>query len=231
MAAEQQSPNDDPPEYAVADPEEFNQTQRLRTINEVRKQAGEAIQATMTQLRTEDDFDVTDRQQILRAAVYRYLTEIEWLAVKAEDNEILDEAEFGEVTLQPQDINELVNGQAESGVRVIGSPNLKPFRRPITGIRDYLTAPEVFEKTWTVQVDTRHSGPQPVKETRATYMPAYISLNAFRMANRFLSKNGIDVEIHESEGDAGFDYSDLLDEGPPGVGDMPEIEADGGQHE
>lgn len=198
MAAERQD-GDDPPEYAVADPEEFNQTQRLRTINEVRKQAGEAIQATMTQLRTEDDFDVTDRQQILRAAVYRYLTEIEWLAVKAEDTELLKDTEFGTVELVPQDLKNLLNGQADGRVRVIGKPDLKPWTHPIKGIQGYLTAPEVFEHTWTVQVDTRHGGPQPVPETRASYMPAHISLNAFRMANRFLSKNGIDVELSEEQ--------------------------------
>lgn len=210
MAAEQQ--DDEPAEYRVSDPEEFNQTQRLRTINRIREQAGEAIQATMTQLRTEDDFSVEDRQQILRAAVYRYLTEIEWLAFKAEDDELLHGKEFGEVQLNPPaHLRKAVNNPAEAGVRVIGKPDLKPWTYTITGIEGYLTAPEIFEASWTVRLDTRHGGPQAVQESEWTYMPAHISLNAYRLANQFLAKNGIDVELAEEQHRAVVD-NELMEE-------------------
>lgn len=212
MAAEQQATGDTPPEYAVADPEEFNQTQRLRTVNEVRKQAGEAIQATMTQLRTDDDFDVTDRQQILRAAVYRYLAEIEWLAYKAEDRELLFEESFGEVTIRPPDyLREIVNNPMEAGVKIIGKPSLEPGTHSVDGLTGYLTAPEVFEASWSVRIDKRHEGPTEVYEQQSTYMPAHISLNAYRMANRFLAKHGIDVELAEEQHRAVVDR-DLLEE-------------------
>jgi hypothetical protein len=53
------------------------------------------------------------------------------------------------------------------------------------------------------------------------------SIHYFSAANRFYAKVGMDLELSEDEGDAGFDYSDILEEGPPG-GSEPKIEADGG---
>lgn len=212
MAGSARESDDTPPQYSVADPEEFNQTERLRTINHVRKQAGEAIQATMTQLRTDEEFDVSDRQQILRAAVYRYLTEIEWLVDAAEDTEVLGDIELGVVELHPPEhLLQLTRDRDGRYPRVIGNPDLKPWTHGVQGFVGYLTAPEVFQHTWTIQVDTRHGGPQPIRETMATYMPAHISLNAYRLANRFLAKNGIDVELAEKEHRAVVD-KELLEE-------------------
>lgn len=208
MSAEE----DEPGERSVADPEEFNQTERLRTINQVRKQAGEAVQVTMTQLRTEEGFELSDRQQVLRAAMYRYLTEIEWLAHQAEDAALLKKESLGTVELQPPEyLKELVNGRTEGYPRVIGDQSVEAREWSIQGINGYLTAPEIFRHTWTVQVDTRHEGSKPLQESVATYMPVHISLNAYRLSNRFLAKNGIDVELEESEHRDVVD-KDLLEE-------------------
>lgn len=46
----------------------------------------------------------------------------------------------------------------------------------------------------------------------------------FSAANRFYARVGMDLELAEDEDDAGFDYSDILEEGPPGEGEEPEIE-------
>jgi hypothetical protein len=192
----------------VADPEEFNQTERLRAINEVRRQAGETIQATMTQLRTDAEFDASDRQQILRAAVMRYLTNIEWLAHQAEHTELINDMEFGTVTLNPPaHLVDVVSDKSRGYPRVVGSPDLSAERWTIRGINGFLTAPEVFEATWTLTVDTRHDGPQRISETRTTFMPAHVSFNAFRMANQFLSKQGIDVDLADEQHRAVVDAS------------------------
>jgi hypothetical protein len=53
------------------------------------------------------------------------------------------------------------------------------------------------------------------------------SLRVFQIANKAYANLGMDLEITEDEGDAGFDYSDILEEGPPGTGDAPQIKADG----
>ena len=196
----------------VADPEEFNQTERLRSINEVRKQAGEAIQTTMTQLRTEPSFEEADRQQILRAAIYRYLTEIEWLAHQAESEELLHSKTLGHVTLDPPEwIQNVVNEDRDDFPRPIGEQSLETKQWTIEGINDYLTAPDVFSASWTIHAETRHGGPQTISDTQATYMPAHVSLNAYRVANKFLSDQGIDVELADEQHRAVVD-NEVLEE-------------------
>ncbi len=49
-------------------------------------------------------------------------------------------------------------------------------------------------------------------------------MHYFSAANRFYARVGMDLELAEDEGDAGFDYTDILEEGPPGEGEKPEIE-------
>lgn len=53
------------------------------------------------------------------------------------------------------------------------------------------------------------------------------ALRVFQIANRAYAGLGMDLEVSEDRGDAGFDYSDILEEGPPGDGDKPDIAADG----
>lgn len=191
---------DDAAETRVADPEAFNQTERLRAINQARQRAGEAFEVTMAQVRTESDFDVADRQQILRAAVMRYLTNIEWFVQKAEEYELLQQVSLGEVRLQPPPrIAKIAENDAGDYPRVVGSADLEPEAWPINGIQGFLTAPEQFSASWSLSVDTRHSGPSTLTETRTTFMPAYVSFNAFRKANQFLSNQGVDVDLAEEQ--------------------------------
>lgn len=51
------------------------------------------------------------------------------------------------------------------------------------------------------------------------------SLRVFQVANQAYASLGMDLEVAEERGDAGFDYSDILEEGPPGEQDAPQIEA------
>jgi hypothetical protein len=56
------------------------------------------------------------------------------------------------------------------------------------------------------------------------------SLYFFSAANRFFARVGMDLELVEDQGDAGFDYSDILEDGPPS-GDVPEIDEPGAGNE
>lgn len=70
------------------------------------------------------------------------------------------------------------------------------------------------------------------KEGRKTNTAVRVttSLRVFQIANRAYAELGMDLEVAEDEGDAGFDYSDILKEGPP-EGDAPQLEADGSGNE
>lgn len=188
------------PRHAVADPEEYNQTQRLRAVNQARQRVEDTIEQSMVRLVTDPEFQEADRQQVIRAALYSYLTNIEWLMDDAENRKLLSEQSLGTVTIHPP--AEFVQWlkQGDRGYpRVIGADSIEPWTKEIVGIRGYLTAPEVFEHTWRLQVQKRHERPQPVERTKQTYMPAHISMNAFRMSNRFLSQAGIDIDLKEDE--------------------------------
>lgn len=50
------------------------------------------------------------------------------------------------------------------------------------------------------------------------------SISMFSAANRFFRRAGLDLEIHDGPGYAEFDYSDILDNGPPEYhGDSNEV--------
>jgi hypothetical protein len=57
------------------------------------------------------------------------------------------------------------------------------------------------------------------------------ALRVFQVTNRAFSELGMDLDVAETERDAGFDYSDILEDGPPGEGKKPQIEADGSGNE
>jgi hypothetical protein len=56
------------------------------------------------------------------------------------------------------------------------------------------------------------------------------SLRVFQVANKAYANLGMDLEIAEESGDAGFDYSDILEEGPP-EGNAPQLETGGSDEE
>jgi hypothetical protein len=71
-----------------------------------------------------------------------------------------------------------------------------------------------------------NSGMLREKEKSTTAVRVTTSLRVFQVANKAYANLGMDLEIAEDNGDAGFDYSDILEEGPP-EGDAPQLEADG----
>lgn len=211
----------------VSDPEEYNQQERLRAINQARQRVEDAIEQSMVRLVTDPDFEDADRQQVIRATLYSYLTNIEWLMAEADETTLLHEFELGQVRIEPPERFVGWVSERHTGPRVIGSPDLDAREYPIVGIQGYLTAPEVFEATWSVRVDQKHTNPQSISERKETYMPVHVSLNAFRAANRFLKDVGADIDMTPDPGDYGFDYSDILEEGPGG--EAPDHLIDGGE--
>jgi hypothetical protein len=79
----------------------------------------------------------------------------------------------------------------------------------------------------------KHTDKRRDKDDRTTNtaVPVTESLRVFQVANKAYANLGMDLEIAEDEGDAGFDYSDILEEGPPGDRDAPQLEADGSGNE
>ena len=60
------------------------------------------------------------------------------------------------------------------------------------------------------------------KEVKAPTLTQVMSI--FSAANRFYAKVGLDLELKVEESDAEFTYADILDDGPPGDGNEPDLE-------
>lgn len=197
MAAE---PEQDGQAPQVADPEEYNQTQRLRAINRARQRVEDTLEQSMVRLVTDPDFDESDRRQVVRAVVYSYVSNVFWLSVEADEEGLVQDTKLGTVRMDPPDeFVRLTKEKSRGYPRVIGSPDLKPYVYIVKGLAGFLAAPEVFEKTWGMQVQDRHAEPQRVEHTEETYMPVHISKNAFHAANGFLSKAGVDVALDQGK--------------------------------
>jgi len=54
------------------------------------------------------------------------------------------------------------------------------------------------------------------------------AMRVYAAANKFYAEIGMDLDLQEEDRDAAFDYSDILQEGPPGTGDAPDIDSDEG---
>lgn len=194
------TPEERPGKREVADPEEYNQTQRLRAINQARQRVEDTIEQSMVRQLTVPEFTENDRQQVIRAAMFSYLTNIEWLMVEAQDIDRLRKQHLGDVVLEvPDELQRVIDDSDRGYPRPIGSPTLEDYTQGIHGIQEYLTAPEVFENEWSISLEYRHEGPDTKRVTKETHMPVHISLNAFRVANSFLKDSGIDVKLHEEQ--------------------------------
>lgn len=90
-----------------------------------------------------------------------------------------------------------------------------PERSPVDSLQHYAHHSGILRKT-----EGRDG------KGRNTAVRVSESLRVFQVANKAYAELGMDLEVAEDEGDAGFDYSDILEEGPPG-GNAPQIEADG----
>lgn len=59
----------------------------------------------------------------------------------------------------------------------------------------------------------------------------YHAVKTFAAVNRVYADLGMGLEVREDKGDAGFDYSDILEDGPPGDGSTPNVGKAGGSDE
>jgi hypothetical protein len=196
----------------VIDPDDFANRERLRQIYDARQEFQEARQNAQ-QLRAKEGWSLHEKQDYVLRAFQRYFFEVEGLMERhPEGDHYLEEVELGAV-LPPEAQDGERNGDNHPEARVfVGLRSLAHGYRPM---------PTPGWKNRSGQ-DTRAID----TEVQVT-VPETTVTKAFRAVNKFLAEVGLDADMDEETRDAGFDYSDILQEGPPG-GSAPELEADGG---
>lgn len=129
-----------------------------------------------------------------RTAVEMYITEIEHMAQMANAKRLLREELIHHINIAPPDSLLQYFENDDHSVRGTPPRAKTPDQGEIRGLWGYLTSPDVFTATWSIDVDIKHEGPKTVTETASVRMPVEASMDAFRKCNQFLQDAGLDIE-------------------------------------
>lgn len=136
--------------------------------------------------------------------------------------------ELGVVEVPPPDEYADLAREAKTNdaLKLLGGTAPESKYRRIAGIKDVIEL-ETVSAEWQIEVyDGRLPKSDRVrKQTVTNEQPLNrVTLkNAVRVVDEWLQNHGIGIRTAEMDDDAGFDYEDILEEGPPGNGDKPEI--------
>ncbi len=140
---------------------------------------------------------------LVRRRVKGYISELEHVMRQAGAVSLLREEQIHVVEVRPpEDLLELCRSDKHDVLSDRPQPKVAENGH-IQGLEGYLTAPDMFSAEWTIRVDKRHEGPQPVTASATTPMPLAASWDAFRKANRFLQQSGLGLEAEYEDYDGG----------------------------
>jgi len=204
----ERSPPHDPqhePNAVVTDPEDFAQRERLRQIYDARQEFQQA-RMEADEIRSENGWPLWRKENYVLHAFQRYFFEVEGLMERHPKGDYyLEEIDLGRV--------EPVGVRGED----YDPADVRVFQGLRSLARDYRPMPS---SGYTRPSDGRsRSGDTEVQVT----VPESAVMLAFRKANEFLAEVGLDANMDGEKQDAGFDYSDILEEGPP-EGDKPQLD-------
>jgi len=140
---------------------------------------------------------------LVRRRVKGYISELEHVMRQAGAVSLLREEQIHVVEVRPpEDLLELCRSDKHDVLSDRPQPKVAENGH-IQGLEGYLTAPDMFSAEWTIRVDKRHEGPQPMTASATTPMPLAASWDAFRKANRFLQQSGLGLEAEYEDYDGG----------------------------
>lgn len=192
----------------IDDPDQLSQTQRITELLERRRSVIDA---------RDEAFDAQLLGQAAeREALAYYRSRIEslildlWTKFSAEEmdgEEYLDSEVIDEVEVPPPE--EMRPGSGDLGP---GASAPEPKTRTIEGLKWFIENDGPIEVPFTARLSDppgQQTAVQQVPIPRKTLDKALIK------CIEFLDEAGIDADIVTDDGDAAFDYSDILENGPP----------------
>lgn len=213
-----QGGGDDVSTAAVADPEEYSQQRRLKAIHDARERVIDT-RDRVEEARILQNFDNDDARKLVRRAVENYILEVEPLLTDPEIETVVDywngeDVQLGQMALHPpSDFNALLKDD-----RVFlpkGSSRPEPVGVTFYGVKSILEAGRPVTATFEMTYQQKHHGIQTVSRTVGKEIPLQILENAYRTVNRFLREVDIDASLDDDAEDAGFEYDDIVENGPP----------------
>jgi hypothetical protein len=173
----------------VADPEAFNQKQRLKEIHKARRNFHERRQHAKD-LQIKGEINYRKYTDLIVEAFQRYFYELEGLMQRhSRGGYYLNEVELGE--LDPLD--------RDGTIEFTGLMSLAGSV-PVVAVKGQ-------------SLDDRNG--ETKKRRILTYASEEIVMTAFRECNKFLAEAGLDADMEDQNDEAGADYSDILDGDAP----------------
>lgn len=209
--------SDDNPEdpVAVADPEEYSQSRRLRAIHNARENVLDT-RNNILEAQLSNGFSDQLARRYFRQAVENYILEVEPLLTSGDvecapaywENEYL-----GSFTVHPP--AELTQRPDDPHTHIVGSDSIpEPETVGLYGLKDLIERTWPHTETFTLRINAKHDGIRSLSRTVSAEPSMDVLLSAFRQTNGFLQEIEIDATLNTNE-DAGFEYDDLLESGPP----------------
>jgi hypothetical protein len=208
--------------HRVDDPEDFAQKQRMKQIYDARQEFQQA-RAEAPQLRRERDWRLHEYQNYIHSAVQRYFFEVEGLMRRhPSGDKYLHDVKLGGVV-------KLENVDRENGERGIVNPG--DDWEPDRGFVGLQSIADQYRPMQTSGYKPAKGAPKTEDTAVLVTVPVKVSMRAFRKINNFLAEVGLDADMEGDDQEAEFDYSDILENGPPDSGEKPELATDGGNDE
>ena len=188
------------PEYEqIDDPSEYNQRRRLSAIQDARERVMEQRRQAL-ELETYGQIREDLGQTIVREAVEDYVMEVEQLVRRAEDRLTPEESEHDTAWYWE-----------EANLGAVYLPD-KGGEYPIHGLQAFLDFPSPYKAEWYEEAEppagfTKHPEADSegvVHRSAAVQLPKSVSMNAYRVVNRFLAASGLDANPEKTLPEYGF---------------------------
>lgn len=195
---------------------EYTERRRHKAINDARDQVRKSKLRIFEAL-AEGDIGRTRASLAARQTVEVLIHEIMPL-LKEHGEEYLEEREIGTMRLD-------IPSEATAGSFQSGLEHAKTEFPAVTfrGLQSIIEAPDFVVGRYVIQHRDPIHGTRTTAQTVREPIPKSIINTAHNVTSEFLDEIGFGAGVHD-DGDAGFDYSDILEEGPPGTGEVPDIE-------
>lgn len=190
----------------IKDADEYNQRRRIKLVLD-------SVKRFLEQRRKAKDLLLTGQiddelaASLVRDAIEEYI----YLSENKIKDFLPDDENFAFDDLTPEEQTAVEVWWQSS----LGQVNMVTTAVEINGLQEYINAPEEFTDEWIEETESTVGGTVQERRSKSYQMPIEVSERAFRVLNYFWSSMGMDIELEVQQRDAGFDYSDILEEGPP----------------
>lgn len=166
------------------EPSDYLRKRRHAAVNDLRERVYRSRDRAYDVLA--DGYPEALKNDIIRASVENYVTELEPLLVNTEQGqEYWEDVDIGEVHILPPD-------DGREYMEDLG------FEVRLEGLIDFQSAPKRFTADFTFEQNDMVSGRQLGRASNEVAMPERVSWNAFRYANQFAYEIGLDID-HKQE--------------------------------